>query len=1509
LLWVYLNRCTEESSAAVTKALDTIVQAMFPPRQRFLQPSDVGLDVFAGILHLILLKHFDYGRDLVLQLLAEDRLGEKARGSVSAGSEELGTPERFTVAIRAVLLTLYALENDIKTPSFPTTTAFGSVTFGTDYPSSGEALPEAVLARSGVSDLVQRLNPILSTIALVADRGVGALTLFDDGINLSRSVRPADALEAGYYAVDHTLLRCRIRAEYRPSIALLRAVFDAWPRLLRSSIGIGKTLQIISRGVAHVDPGVTAAATAALKRVAQEPGRGEAVAAGFARFLTGDKSVNRAQHVGVRAYEVEVLRLVQTWVDVLDIWLAEVQRVPEAERPSISDDSLAELDSTALFFLASVSIPVRKLAVIALQKLGQVQDSSAPTDDPPERAISFLETAGRSIEPATLIPAAALSAAEVTRLESFTRPVPADFILQWAESASPIDEHFWYLCYPQVVQRLQLRAPDTMRRFRSLVGRVFLDWKTNIIESARRAASGPAARSAMTHSARTSTEHLLSEQWRILVTVLCATTTPTGDSSAASARASAQAIDVEAERLSSSKHLFQQIIHFLYSENALFRDAAVTALGHIAQPTLNDLLDTLQRLMSHIYDSAQAPPIRAAKPATPTQTRQPQAEITDLYTAAAHVFERISPLIKDTRSLGDLKLMSAVIQFVDRTLRYLSERADNPHLHPLRRYFCIVVQNLADGVAIVGDPDRHLGRDLRAAIFKQCDQWSNLGRRAEVAQARESKLLNSIDDSLFNSRDRSAVIASVSNHAKHLSVAAADAMAALCVRRRPTVQLPLSLTSRPLSSLAVMQRGPFFTVAADASSSSTPAIRAVEADGILSWVRSLFVTSSRASHEVGRYVALRPAILSDWIAAQLLMKRRGILRKALTSLLQHNGRDPAFMQEVLRQTFSEADHFDLRRSFFAVIVSALLGNAPPDVSYPQRVALIFAKLAHPDIGIRRRALDLLSASVLPDSTFFVRSYPPVGSAAPAVYLRAQYDIADKLASLQPDDAVEVLSELTLRMTHLGPGRELNLLRLLPPFLAKVDCSASAAHRVALADLLFVAVSFGREHPQEVQLAWISLACGPFAGNCSEIIKFLLQQASRRSSAEFVGHARDIVASLAASPVGPTIFPDLCSFIDPAAMVQAPDLDDRPASAAGGGLAESAFARDLDLLFPQHSKSQALSIGRLALLFVGEVMTDAASCPNPGIHLTALLHATLTQVDHLYAPIREQAQALLFQLLWTATANHEAAVEAEDWSWVKLDIGALWSGRQELFWNQDSQPTDELNIPRRMTVLVPAVLEILEPFYPDLRHEWGALAVDWGTSCPDRRLACRSFQLFRVLSPEVTPRMLADMIGRLSNTLADSTPGNNAFCQELLWGFCSIVRSMEGENLLAFPQLFWTAAACLSTTVEEEFAIAIDLLTLILDRLDLDNPDVVHILLENQPPHWSDDDLRLQVLLLPGLRSSVTDQATFDLVCRLAAVESSVLIDVPGQYISLSLKHHPFAAHPDALSLSQLLRTR
>lgn len=1469
LVWVYLNRCTEESSAGITKNLDSIVQVMFPARQRLLNPSDVSLDVFTAILHFILVRQFDYGRELVFQLLSEDRYGEGGRASSTAVSDYLSNPERMTVAIRAVLLTLQALEKDIRTPSFPTSCDFSATKYGTDYPSSGDALSDAVLSKPGLASFVDRLNPILTNVALLADRHYGSASLFDDAYSVSRN-RSADIPDGGSSVVEHVTLRCRIKNDLRPSFNLLRSIFDAWPRILRFSIGIGKTLEIFARGIAHVDPDVTVAATAALNRIASGTGKAEAVAAGYARFLTSSKTVVRAHQVGVKAYENEVQRLVQLWVDIIDIWLADLQEVPPDDRLPVSEESLAQLESTALFCLASVSASLRKLAIVALQKIGQVQDHSAVSDDPSERVISFLESAGQIVDPSSIIPAAALSSSETLRLESFSRPVPADFILQWADSGNSMDEHLWYLCYPQVVQRLQLRAPDAMRRFRSLVGRMFLDWKSNIAETARKAANGPASRSALTTSSRTSTEHLLSEQWRIFVTVLCATTTPTGDISAAASKLDNNAsstADLEAERLSSSKHLFQQIMHFLYSENALFRDAAVTALGHIAQPTLNDLLETLGRITSHIYDSAQPTP--RIKPMTPTQTRVPHPENTDLYTAAAHVFERISPLIKDTRSLGDLHLMRAIIQFVDRTLRYLADRADNPHLHPLRRYFCIVVQNLADGVAIAGDPERHLGREFRASIFKQCDEWSNLGRRTEVAQARESRLLSNIDDSLFNSRDRSAVIASVSNHGKQLSAAAANAMAALCVSLPRVLSSAVTGTDISLPSRR-LQQGPIFLVSVDSRPSPGPSGRGVEASGILQWIRSLFTSGIPSSHEVGGSVSTRTSTSCREADDHASLST---CRKALSSLLKHNGDDPTLVKEVLQQTFGEGDHLDLPRSFFGVVVSALVGRGPPSVAFAQQATLVLIKLAHPDISVRRRALDLLSISVLPESPYFARFYPTVGSSAPTIYLRAQREIAEKLADLKPAESVGILSELTLRLTQVDATRRSTLLRLFPPFVTRVDCGDSAASRVVLTDILFIAVQFGNGYPEEMQQIWLSLACGPHPRNCSEIVKFLLQQASRRSSLDFVVHARHIVANLSSSSVGHSVFEDLCAFIEPAAMVQTPDFEERTSSSE----VTSVFEADLDSLFPVYNKAQAISTGRLALLFVGEMMTDRADCSDSGSHLPALLHATLTQVDHLYAPIREQAQALLFQILWTWTSEEQF----EDWESLKEEINALWNERHTLFWGQDAQVTDELNIPRKMTTLVPRILDILEPSYPELRHVWGALAVDWGTSCPDRQLACRSFQLFRVLSPQVTPRMLADMIGRLSNTLANSTPGNNIFCQELLWGFCSIVRSMETENLLAFPQIFWCAAACLSTTVEEEFSIALDFLALILDRLDLNESTVVDILLEHQPPHWSEEDLRLQALLLPGLRSSVTDQKTFDLMCRLAAVEGSALIDLPG----------------------------
>src|SRR5277367_2620945 len=113
-----------------------------------------------------------------------------------------------------------------------------------------------------------------------------------------------------------------------------------------------------------------------------------------------------------------------------------------------------------------------------------------------------------------------------------------------------------------------------------------------------------------------------------------------------------------------------------------------------------------------------------------------------------------------------------------------------------------------------------------------------------------------------------------------------------------------------------------------------------------------------------------------------------------------------------------------------------------------------------------------------------------------------------------------------------------------------------------------------------------------------------------------------------------------------------------------------------------------------------------------------------------------------------------------------------------------------------------VLSLLVPLYPQLRQEWGDLALDWGTTCPIRSIAFRSLQLFRVLMPQINRPQLANVIGRITNTIAELANNIQAFTWEMLVTFSAIAKSEIDPSLL--PPIFWCACACLSTTMEMEF---------------------------------------------------------------------------------------------------------
>ena len=199
------------------------------------------------------------------------------------------------------------------------------------------------------------------------------------------------------------------------------------------------------------------------------------------------------------------------------------------------------------------------------------------------------------------------------------------------------------------------------------------------------------------------------------------------------------------------------------------------------------------------------------------------------------------------------------------------------------------------------------------------------------------------------------------------------------------------------------------------------------------------------------------------------------------------------------------------------------------------------------------------------------------------------------------------------------------------------------------------------------------------------------------------------------------------------------------------------------------------------------------------------------------------------------------------------------------------------VPLAMTYLTQEVIALFGLSYTGLHELWAKEALHWATSCPVRHLACRSFQVFRCISITLNPRMLADMLARLSNTIADEQTDYQTFSMEILTTLKVIISSLSPADLLRYPQLFWTTCACLNTIHEKEFSEALGMLEKLLDRLDMADPSVIKTMMDNQPPKWEGRFEGLQALIYKGMNSADSFERTLLLLHRLAELPNSPLV--------------------------------
>ncbi|EJD33651.1 hypothetical protein AURDEDRAFT_177261 [Auricularia subglabra TFB-10046 SS5] len=275
-------------------------------------------DLLVCVVHFILLRHVEYGQELVLNLLQETSL----RLLDSSSTTELPSPDRVVVGIRAVLVTLRAMEKDMTMPVWPSSWDLNAAIPASDYPSSAERLPNAFWEaphRTALTEFRTRYTRLIETLAVSLGVRLARAHYFDAQFTLARigeSMEERDAFIIREHGSGHMAAYPKTLA---PEIAILQACFDALPRCV--SPGAPKLDQMLDIALGcgvSVEPALAAAAERLVLRLANDNVYATRTAQHATRFLFAQSQILRGPPEVFLLVELEPM--LKLWKAVVEAW-------------------------------------------------------------------------------------------------------------------------------------------------------------------------------------------------------------------------------------------------------------------------------------------------------------------------------------------------------------------------------------------------------------------------------------------------------------------------------------------------------------------------------------------------------------------------------------------------------------------------------------------------------------------------------------------------------------------------------------------------------------------------------------------------------------------------------------------------------------------------------------------------------------------------------------------------------------------------------------------------------------------------------------------------------------------------------------------------------------------------------------------------------------------------------------------------------------------------------------
>lgn len=589
----------------------------------------------------------------------------------------------------------------------------------------------------------------------------------------------------------------------------------------------------------------------------------------------------------------------------------------------------------------------------------------------------------------------------------------------------------------------------------------------------------------------------------------------------------------------------------------------------------------------------------------------------------------------------------------------------------------------------------------------------------------------------------------------------------------------------------------------------------------------------------------------------------------------YNQDQSVLLDDIIEQCYAGNPKLEFTQGYFQALADIVTQVEDYPCHIHQIMSLALFKTGDAKKTIRKTAINLLRVieeRVFADSC--AKEYEiGITSSLPAIYKHTQTLLSARLALDHPEQTYSMLSEITHRFEHITPNSQREVLTYMLPWYRKVDLAVgphdtelSTPAYMVLSNLYYITVKFGDIYVKETAALWSQLV--EYGRNVRAIIMYLLDMGQETRNPWFLIHAKRVFVCLGRTHAFANIIEEVIGEITPRSMV--PQL--KEASTRHAHAFPLLFVADTEKVLPSYPKKPVFSRGQLAVVFLVDLAIEAGADLAP--HLPLLLHSIFVQLDHLTSIICDQSRCFLINLIHSIVVRQsmdsEAAHKAtEIIQWLVSKEGKrLWAYENITPTSRRITSADELKS------LLQRVIEAFSYEDPDLRQKWGETALKWATCCPVRHIACRSFQCFRALMPAFNQHMLADMLARLSNTIADKSDDIRGFALEIILTLTEVATAMDKTQIEQFPQLFWAAVACLYSPYESEHCEALLLLAVVLKKYEF-----IPKLADSFPKNWSSEFDGLQPLLLKGLQFSTAEENTFNILNSISLIQDNLpLID-------------------------------